>query len=201
VSSVVSLRTFANASSVPIVVFVDLQQEYVAAPRLLAIPQIDGALDNCRKVLEHARRIGLPVAFVRMLSESAFFNRATPFVRWIEGFEPHRNEMIFERSSPSCYACEPFSALMSQSRGGIVLAGFAGESSCLSTLIDAFHRNHKVTYLCDASASHALEEVPADEIHRTVSKISGLYGDVHETDDWIASTLPRKLGIGKNAGG
>jgi nicotinamidase-related amidase len=201
VSSVVSLRTFANSSSVPTVVFVDLQQEYVAAPRLLAISGIERALDNCRKVLEHARGIGLPVAFVRMLSDSAFFNRATPFVRWIEGFEPHRNEMIFERSSPSCYACEPFSALMNQSRGGIVLAGFAGESSCLSTLIDAFHRNHKVTYLCDASASHALEEVPADEIHRTVSKISGLYGDVHETDDWIASTLPRKLGIGKNAGG
>jgi nicotinamidase-related amidase len=201
VSSVVSLRTCANSSSVPIVVFVDLQQEYVAAPRLLAIAEIDRALDNCRKVLEHARRIGLPVAFVRMLSESAFFNRATPFVRWIEGFEPHRNEMIFERSSPSCYACEPFSALMNQSRGGIVLAGFAGESSCLSTLIDAFHRNHKVTYLCDASASHALDEVPADDIHRAVSKISGLYGDVYETDDWIASTLPRKLGIGKNAGG
>jgi len=201
VSSVVSLRTFANSSSVPTVVFVDLQQEYVAAPRLLAIPGIERALDNCRKVLEHARRIGLPVAFVRMLSESAFFNRATPFVRWIEGFEPHRNEMIFERGSPSCYACEPFSALMNQNRGGIVLAGFAGESACLSTLVDAFHRNHKVTFLCDASASHALEEVPADEIHRSVSKISGLYGDVHETDDWIASTLPRKLGIGKNAGG
>jgi len=201
VTSVVSLRTFANSSNVPIVVFVDMQQEYVAAPRLLAISGIDRALDNCRKVLDHARRIGLPVAFVRMLNESAFFNRATPFARWIEGFEPYRNEMIFERGSPSCYSCEPFTALMNQSRGGIVLAGFAGESSCLSTLIDAFHRNHKVTYLCDASASHALEEVSADEIHRAISKISGLYGDVCETDDWIVSTLPRKLGIGKNAGG
>jgi nicotinamidase-related amidase len=201
VTSVVSLRTFANSSNVPIVVFVDMQQEYVAAPRLLAISGIDRALDNCRKVLDHARRIGLPVAFVRMLSESAFFNRATPFARWIEGFEPYRNEMIFERGRPSCYSCESFTALMNQSHGGIVLAGFAGESSCLSTLIDAFHRNHKVTYLCDASASHALEDVSADEIHRAVSKISGLYGDVHETDDWIASTLPRKLGIGKNAGG
>jgi len=178
-----------------------MEQEYVAAPRLLAISGIDRALDNCRKVLDHARRIGLPVAFVRMLSESAFFNRATPFARWIEGFEPYRNEMIFERDSPSCYSCEPFTALMNQSRGGMVLAGFAGESSCLSTLIDAFHRNHKVTYLYDASASHALDDVSAGEIHRAVSKISGLYGDVHETDDWITSTLPRKLGIGKNAGG
>lgn len=200
-TSIVSLRTFANASNVPIVVLVDMQQEYLAKPRLLAISEIDRALDNCRRVLDHARDIGLPVAFMRLLNESAFFNRATPFVRWIEGFEPYRNEMVFERSSPSCYSCEPFAAMMNQSRGGIVLAGFAGESACLSTLIDAFHRNHRVTYLCDASASHALEDVPADEIHRAVSKISGLYGEVYETTDWIASTVPRKRGVGQNAGG
>ncbi len=200
-TSIVSLRTFANSSNVPIVVLVDMQQEYLAKPRLLAISEIDRALDNCRRVLDHARDIGLPVAFMRLLNESAFFNRATPFVRWIEGFEPYRNEMVFERGSPSCYSCEPFAALMNQSRGGIVLAGFAGESACLSTLIDAFHRNHRVTYLCDASASHALEDVPADEIHRAVSKISGLYGEVYETTDWIASTVPRKRGVGQNAGG
>jgi len=201
VTSVVSLRTFANSSDVPIVVLVDMQQEYLAKPRLLAIAEIDRALENCRRVLDHSRRIGLPVAFIRMLGQSAFFNPATPFARWIEGFEPCRNEMIFERGSPSCYSCEPFAAMVKQSRGGIVLVGFAGESGCLSTLIDAFHRNHKVTYLCDASASHALDDMTADEIHRAVSKISGLYGEVHETADWIASTLPRKLGNGKNAGG
>ncbi len=201
VTSVVSLRAFANASSVPIVVFVDMQQEYLAKPRLLAISEIDRALDNCRRVLAHSRAIGLPVAFIRMLNESAFFNRATPFVRWIDGFEPYRNEMVFERNSPSCYSCEPFAALVNQCRGGFVLAGFAGESACLSTLIDAYHRDHKVTYLCDASASHALDEMPADEIHRAVSKISGVYGEVYETSDWIASTLPRKLGNGKKAGG
>lgn len=200
-SSVVSLRTFANSSSVPIVVFVDMQQEYLAKPRLLAIAEIDRALDNCRRVLDHSRRVGLPVAFIRMVNEAAFFNRATPFVRWIEGFEPYRNEMVFERSSPSCYSSEPFTALVNQSRGGIVLVGFAGESACLSTLIDAFHRNHKVAYLWDASASHALDDMSADDVHRAVSRISGLYGDVHETADWIASTLPRKLGYGKNAGG
>jgi nicotinamidase-related amidase len=178
-----------------------MQQEYLAQPRLLAISEIDSALDNCRKVLDHSRRVGLPVAFIRMVNESPFFNRATPFVRWIEGFEPHRNEMVFERSSPSCYSSEPFTALVNQSRGGIVLVGFAGESACLSTLIDAFHRNHKVTYLCDASASHALDDMPADDVHRAVSRISGLYGEVYETADWIASTLPRKLGYGTNAGG
>jgi nicotinamidase-related amidase len=99
------------------------------------------------------------------------------------------------------YSSEPFAALVNQGRSGIVLAGFAGESACLSTLIDAFHRNHKVAYLCDASASHAFDDIPADEIHRAISKISGVYGEVYETTEWIASILPRKLGNGKNAGG
>ena len=200
-TSVVSLRAFANSASVPLVVFLDMQQEYLAAPRLLAIPDIDRALENCRRVLDHARRIGLPVAFVRMFSESVFFNRATPFVRWIDGFEPYRNEMVFERANPSCYSCEPFAALVSQSRGGIVLAGFAGEAACLSTLIDAFHRNHKVTFLCDASASHALDELSADDVHRAVSTISGVYAEVCKTAEWIAATTPRRLSNGKGAGG
>src|SRR5258705_11758542 len=151
-----------------------MKQKYGGAPGLLAFSGIDRALDNCRRFVDPARRIGLPVAFVRMLSESAFFNRATPVARWIEGFEPYRNEMIFERSSPSCYSCEPFAALMNQSRGGMVLAGFAGESSCLSTLIDAFHRNHKVAYLCDAAASHALDDVSAGENTPAASQRSGL---------------------------
>ena len=178
----------------------------MARPRLLAISKINRVLDNCGRVLDHSRRVGLPVAFVSMVDELTFFNQATPyqatpFVRWIEGFEPHRNEMVFERNSPSCYPSQSFAALVNQSRGGIVLVGFAGESACLSTLIDAFHRNHKITYLSDASASHALDDMSADDIHRAVSRISGLYGDVYETTDWIASALPRKLGHGKNAGG
>ncbi|QWG19916.1 hypothetical protein KMZ68_08875 [Bradyrhizobium sediminis] len=65
----------------------------------------------------------------------------------------------------------------------------------------AFHHNHEVTFLWAASAGHALDDMSADDVHRAVSRISGLYGEVYETTDWIASALPRKLGYGKNAGG
>jgi hypothetical protein len=145
VTSVVSLRTFAGSSRFPVVVFVRMQQEYLAKPRLPAISEINRALDNSRKVLDHSRRIGMPVAFIRMLKESAFFNRTMPVVRWIEGFEPYRNETVFEQASPS--------------------------------------------------------EKQADDLHRAISKIPGIHGDVYETTDWIASTLPRKLDHGKSAGG
>lgn len=109
--------------------------------------------------------------------------------------------MVFERASRSCYCCQPFAAPVNQSRGGIVLARFASEADCLSTLIDAFHRNHKVTFLCDASASHPLEEMSADEVRRAVSTISGVYAEVYKTAEWIAATAPRKLSNGKGGGG
>jgi nicotinamidase-related amidase len=198
-TSVVSLRAFANSANVPLLVLVDMQ-EYLAEPRLLALSEADAALANCRRVLAHARRVGLPVAFMRMVGKSVFFNCAAPFIRWIDGFEPHRNEMIFERGSPSCYSCEPFAAFMDQSRGGIVMAGFAGESSCLSTLIEAFHRKHRVTYLSDASASHA-HEMSADDVHRAVSTISCVYAEVRDSAGWIAATTPQRLGDGKQANG
>jgi isochorismate hydrolase len=145
--------------------------------------------------------MGLPAASIRMISEQAFFNCATALVRWIEGPKPYLDQLIFERSSPSCYSGDAFTAVVNRSRGGIVLAGFAGESACRSTPVDAFHRNHKATSLCDASASHALDETPTGDVHRAISKISGICADVFKTDDWIKQTLPRNLGYGKNTGG
>lgn len=185
-NTIVDIRSFTTARGVPTIVFVDMQREYLAAPRLIAIPDIQDALDNCRKLLEHGRAYGLPIAFVRWLDRATpFFNRATPFSGWIEGFEPQRNEMIFERNRPSCYSSEAFAELMEHGRSEVVLAGFAGESACLSTMVDAFHRNHRMTYLTDASASHRLLDMSADDVHSAVARIAALYGDVASTDTWI----------------
>ena len=71
----------------------------------------------------------------------------------------------------------------------MVLAGFAGESACLSTLVDAFHRNHRATYLIDASASHELIGIAADDVHFSISRIAALYGDVQSTSSWINSNM------------
>lgn len=191
-NNIVNIRSFTTARGVPTVVFVDMQKEYTAIPRLIAIPNIQQALDNCKKVLGHARRAGLPIVFVRWVDKTAaFFNSATPFADWIEGFEPERNEMIFERKRPSCYCSEEFAELMEFGGNDVVLAGFAGETSCLSTMVDAFHRNHRIVYLQDASASHALMDIPADDVHSTITRIAALYAQVASTDTWINSETQR----------
>lgn len=185
-NTIVDFRSYTTARGIPTIVFVDMQQEYLATPRLIAIPEIREGLDNCRKLLAHAREFGLPIAFIRWLNRSTpFFNRATPFANWIDGFEPERNDMVFERNQPSCYSSEGFAKLMADGDTQVVLAGFAGESACLSTLIDAFHRHHRMTYLQDASASHRLVDMAAPEVHFAVSQIAALYADVTDTDTWI----------------
>ena len=62
------MRTFADSSSFRIVIFADTHREYLAKPWRLAISGIDRALDNCRKVLDHWRRIGRPLPFIRRLN-------------------------------------------------------------------------------------------------------------------------------------
>lgn len=191
-SNVVDLRTFTNSVAVPVMVFVDLQQEYISAPRGLAIANAGPALENCALALKSARAAGLPIAHVRWSGRSNFFNAATPFAKWIDGFVPLGSEMIFERNRPSCYASKIFAEILEEGEREFVLAGFAGESACLSTMIDAFHRGHRVTYLADASASHALEEFDSSKAHKMVVNIARLYARVVQTRDWIAS-LDRRV--------
>ena len=191
-NNIVNIRSFTTARGVPTVVFIDMQKEYIAAPRLIAIPNIQNALDNCRKVLHHARSAGLPVVFVRWMDSTAsFFNSNSPFVGWIEGFEPQRNEMIFERRQPSCYSSDGFAQLMEHGGSDLVLVGFAGESACLSTMVDAFHRHHRVVYLKDASASHGLLDMSAGDVHDAVGRIAALYGTVANTKSWILTETQR----------
>jgi hypothetical protein len=52
-----------------------------------------------------------------------------------------------------------------------------------------------------ASATHALDEMSADDVHRAVSTISDVYADVCDSAEWIAATTPQRLGNGKQANG
>jgi nicotinamidase-related amidase len=187
-SVVIPLRAYVDASAIPTLVLVDLQEEYLASPRGLALPQVDAALGQCRRALSHARAMGFPVAFVRWIGQSPFFNRASRFTRWIEGFEPTGADMVFERDHPSCYASRAFAEVMSAPGSRIVLAGFSGEGACLSTIVDAFHRGHRLKFLSDASASHRLDDLDASEAHRMIAKVAGVYSEVVETSTWLAST-------------
>jgi nicotinamidase-related amidase len=187
-NQVIYLRALSDSSVAPCLVLVDMQQEYVTGSRLMALPNADAALANCRAALDHARSKGFPVAFLRQVSRSAYFNPATTFSGWIKGFEPTGADMIFERENPSCYSSKLFAQLMDGCGGHFALAGFAGETACLSTAIDAFHRGHRFSYLADASASHGLRELSAADVQNAVTGIVGVYGEIVSTRGWISES-------------
>lgn len=190
-NKIIDLRAFTNSVKIPTLVLVDLQEEYLASSRALAIPDATGALENCRVALQHARSRGYPVAYSRWLGHAPYFNPATRFSRWIEGFEPSGSDIIFERSLPSCYASEHFDEVMTYGGGDFVVAGFAGEVACLATAIDAFHRGHRMTFLADASASHPIEGTPAKDVHKFVTDLITIWAGVTDTEGWVQSTTPR----------
>jgi nicotinamidase-related amidase len=187
-SNVVNLRPFIDTACPPTLVLVDLQQEYVVGSGIFADPSVAQAIANCRAALSHARALGLPIAFVRWSAGAMQSSRRARGSYWIEGFEPTRSDMVFERSRPSCFASSTFVEVMTNARGNLVLAGFTAEGACLATAVEAFSRGHRVTFLCDASASRAFDDIAASEVHRTVSKIIGSFGETLDTKAWIAST-------------
>jgi nicotinamidase-related amidase len=180
---------YRRPRTVPVLVLVDMQQEYEVAGRPLALSGIAPALQNCRRALDHARASGFQVAYVRWIG-GPLFQAGSRFARWIEGFEPHGCDMIFDRDRPSCYASPAFADAMERGCPPVVIVGFAGESSCLATVVDGFHRGQEVTFLTDASASHDLEGIAADEIHRSVSAVLRAFGEVTDTRSWIAESAP-----------
>jgi nicotinamidase-related amidase len=184
-NEVIYLRALQDSSVTPCLVLVDMQQEYIAGSRLMALPHAAEALANCRAALDHVRSKGFPVAFIRQFSRSAYFNPATAFSGWISGFEPTGADMVFERESPSCYSSALFAQFMEGCGGHFALAGFAGETACLSTVVDAFHRKHRFSYLADASASHGLGDLSAADVHKAVTGIVGVYGEIVTTRDWM----------------
>ncbi len=196
-SEVIYLKALANPAVAPCLVLVDLQREYVTKPRLMAVPGAAPALEHCRAALAHARARGLPVAHCRQVSKSSFFNRSSKFSAWIEGFEPTAAEMVFDHEQPSCYSNKQFSSIMDDCGGHFVIAGFAGETACLSTIVDAYHRGHQVTYLSDASASHDLGNLTGQAVQETVTEIIRVYGDVLDTQSWVASMSRPRAALSK----
>jgi hypothetical protein len=80
-----------------------------------------------------------------MIGQSHFFDPIPSYLKSIPGFAPVSSDMILERNKPLCYAKRKLAKAMTEGGGHFVLVALSGEIGCLSTAVEAFHRNHKVT--------------------------------------------------------
>lgn len=194
-NSVVNFRDFRERGrNVPTLVLVDLHHKLLGDAETLGNTIPAEVIANCRIALRHARASGIPVAFTRQVRASASMLDSPIYPRWIEGFEPKRRDMVFDRQRPSCYASAEFRDMAGDIAGNYVVAGQFGELSCLSTAIDALHRDHRPTFLTDALVSCVHEDLSAGAMLRALARILSLYADVTRTQPWIMATS-QKIGV------
>ncbi|MFO1184511.1 MAG: isochorismatase family protein [Bauldia sp.] len=184
--TVIDLRFYSDPTFVPLVILVDPQREYLAEGRALRLAEAERVAANCRELLRFAREHGFPVAVTRWRQRGKFLADTSGFGGWIEGLEPHGSDMVFEKAMPSCYSNQSFAEMMAAGGGDhAVIAGFTGSLACLSTMVDGYHRGHKLTFLSDASASHPLDGCGAGESDAVVASVVSLYARVSTLSGWM----------------
>jgi nicotinamidase-related amidase len=184
VASVINLLHYRNNAEQPALILAGLHQ--------LDQPGFDWdvlkeVLGNCKAALASARSSGIPVAFVRCITPPLSVSEPRAYPAWLKGFEPTRNDMVFDVLQPSCYSNAEFSRAMEYSNGNFVIAGLFAETTCLSTAIDAYHRRHNFTYLSDASACRNNGAFPALLFHDAISHVISVYGNTMEVAQWRLS--------------
>jgi len=184
VTSVINLLNYKNRVEQPVLILAGLHQSDQPGFDWDALKKV---LGNCKVILTSARSVGIPVAFVRCLAPLLSVSESRAYPTWLKGFEPTRNDMIFDVMQASCYSNGEFAQTMEYTNGNFAIAGLFGETTCLATVIDAHHRRHNFTYLSDASACRNNGTIPAALFHNAVSQVMSFYGEVMESQRWNLS--------------
>jgi isochorismate hydrolase len=191
-NTVVKLMDFKERGRpLPTLLLIDLHHDASGAAEPEAPAFLPEALANCRAALRHARACGIPVAFTRQVAAAQTKLTSPAYPRWIEGIEPNRWDMVFDRQRPSCYASPEFREVAEEIGGNYVIAGRFGEISCLSTAVDAFHRDHHPTVLADALTCRTHDDVSAPAMLEAVTHILSHYAAIVRTQPWIRATSRR----------
>jgi nicotinamidase-related amidase len=181
VASVISLLDHKRQTEQPVLILVGLHEVDCSA---LEQGALGNALHICEKALTSARAARMSVAFVRCLAPNSSISEPRTYPAWLKGFEPTRNDMIFDVTRASCYSNMEFAQAMEYAGGNFTIAGLFGETACLATAIDAHNRRHSFTYLSDASACRNNGAIPAAIFHDAVSQVMSIYGRVMDGAKW-----------------
>lgn len=179
-----------TANSAPTIVAIDLQKEYVTQGRPFFLRGIESSLDNCRGIIAEARRRAWTLVHVQHVQDGAAFNPETPFAGFIEGCQPLATEMVFAKSKLSAYTNPGFGRLMAKLKGKPVhVIGYGSTMCCLSTLVEAHRRGHRLSFVSDASYARASKDAPEAEVHKHATNIISIYAKLTMTGELLSSAL------------
>jgi nicotinamidase-related amidase len=146
-------------SKAPLLLCVDLQNEFLAEGRPHSISDAKKIIANCQDVLIGWRRKMWPVVHLKRIAKAAYFNPASNLTDWVNDAKPLPAEMTFEHPLPSAYSSVKFSEYMANiDKLRCVVIGFSLEVSIIATVIEGFHRGDRFELLHEAiGGNHELK--------------------------------------------
>ena len=180
------LHSAYKNQNIPIVIFMNMQKEYVSTGRAYALDDVTTCLKEGIKLLDFVRSQKIPVAHFRRINQGPYFNNQTVYSQWIDDFKPYPHEMTFVHNGYSLYENESFERFIDEiSVPNLIVAGLSGDMNCLPSAIDAAKRQHKFCYVKNASASFPLGLHNQSETHNFISNLIERFADVYTADEII----------------
>lgn len=173
-----------------VLVLIDIQREYTTPDRPFYLKGVEPSLAHCRAILGAARSSNCKIIHVKHLKAgSAIFSPGSVFSDFVEGFEARSDERVMIKSLYSCYSNSDFATLMeAHQNDSVYIIGYNTIMCCLSTLIEGYHRGHRLTLVEDAAYAKSTEEYDENEMHaHAISLIKcARYGAVITTEALLA---------------
>jgi len=171
-----------EVSDTPLLIAIEIQREYTTKGRPYYMEEIDESLENCGKILSHARDKNWTVAHVRHEQPGHLFGQAHAATQFVKGFEPLPREYLFTKGNFSCYSNPGFEKFVETSRPEqVYLIGYSSPMSCLSTIVEGYHRGHELTFVTDASLARATPNAEEKTAHMHATHIISGYANLVET--------------------
>src|SRR3990167_733977 len=149
-----------------VLILIDIQKEYITKGRPFYLQGIEKSLENCRNLLQFARKNKWEIAHVQHSNGegAARFDSKSEFYDFVPGFEPLATEKHFIKKDFSCYSSVEFSDYMNKitqtpQENKIYLIGYNSVMCCLSTIEEARRRAHKITFIEDASYAKSIGDI------------------------------------------
>ena len=153
-------------------ILIDCQREYVDGE--LALPGIKAAIHEAARLLDLARRGGVPVVHIVHHGRpgGALFDPKGPMSAIVPELEPRAGEPVIAKSLPNSFAKTDLDLVLKKTgRPQIVLAGFMTHMCVAATAKAATDLGYRTTVVANATATRDLPDplggvMPAEQVHR-----------------------------------
>ena len=172
-----SFKMNQGVTIMPTLLLIDIQKEYTTEERPFYLNNIDHSIENCKKMLTHARENAWRIIHVQHSNgpSAPRFNPNEPFFKFVDGFEPLVGEEHYVKNDFSCYSNTELSSRMDEIASGtdekIYMIGYNSVMCCLSTLEEARRRKHKITFVSDASLAKDIGIGNEEAMHEVMLKL------------------------------